>query len=218
MNFNQLYSQNCAGCHGTEGRFGSARPLNDPLYLAVAGPDVLRQVMANGVNGTSMPAFALHAGGSLTDKQIDSLVEGMIANWGRPGDFKDVTLPPYSLRDAIASGSGPGGAEHGAQVFKVNCAQCHGTDGQGGPKSASVVDPNFLALVSDQSLRTTTIAGRPDLGKPDWRSNVPGQPMSPQDISDVVAWLVSQRGNNVAAEREMDSSRIFAVAKTADGH
>jgi hypothetical protein len=48
-------------------------------------------------------------------------------------------------------------------------------------------------MVSDQNLRTTVIAGRPEMGAPDWRGNVAGKPMSPEDVSDVVAWLVSQR-------------------------
>jgi len=215
--FNQLYAQNCAGCHGTEGRFGSARPLNDPLYLAAASADVLRQVTAKGVPGTAMPPFADKAGGSLTDTQIDALVEGMRSRWGRPNDFKDVALPPYSLQDAITAGSGPGDSHRGVEVFRVNCAQCHGTDGRGGAKGGSVVDPSFLALASDQSLRTTTIVGRQDLGKPDWRSNVPDHPMSPQDISDVVAWLVSQRGKTFAPGREPASGQVCLVVKPADG-
>ena len=37
------------------------------------------------------------------------------------------------------------------------------------------------------------IVGRPELGAPDWRGNVAGKPMSAQDVSDVTAWLVSQR-------------------------
>ena len=215
--FNQLYAQNCAGCHGADGRCGSVRPLNDPLYLAVASADVLRQVTAQGVPGTAMPAFAKQAGGSLTDKQIDALVEGMRSGWGRPNDFKGVALPPYSLQDAITSGSGPGDRHRGAEVFRVNCAQCHGADGRGGAKAGSVVDPSFLALASDQSLRTTTIAGRPDLGKPDWRANVPDHPMSPQDISDVVAWLVARRGNTLTAGRNPAHDRVVSVVKTADG-
>src|SRR6266404_2231418 len=36
-------------------------------------------------------------------------------------------------------------------------------------------------------------AGGPELGAPDWRGNIPGSPMSAQDVSDVVAWLASQR-------------------------
>ena len=213
--FDQLYAQNCAGCHGADGRFGSALPLNDPLYLAVASTDVLREVTAKGVPGTAMSAFAKQAGGSLTDKQIDVLVEGMKSRWGRPNDFKDVVLPPYSLQDAITSGSGPGDPRRGTEVFKANCAQCHGADGRGGAKGGSVVDLNFLALASDQSLRTTTIVGRRDLGMPDWRANVDNHPMSPQDISDVVAWLVAQRGNNYASERNPANGRVSPV-KTAD--
>jgi hypothetical protein len=56
-----------------------------------------------------------------------------------------------------------------------------------------VLDPAYLALVSDQALRTAVIVGRSDLGMPDWRANISGQPMSPQEISDVVAWLASHR-------------------------
>ena len=214
--FNQLYSQNCAGCHGTDGRLGSAPPLNDPLYLAVANADALREVTAKGVAGTAMPPFAEQSGGSLTDKQIDALVEGMKSQWGRPNDFKDVVLPPYSLKDAINNGSGPGDTQRGANVFATYCAQCHGTDARGGAKGGSVVNPNFLALASDQSLRTTTIVGRADLGKPDWRANVSNHPMSPQEISDVVAWLVAQRPNKPVVGQDAANSPVSSTS-VADG-
>ena len=68
----------------------------------------------------------------------------------------------------------------------------HGADGRGG-EAGSVVDPSFLALVSDQMLRTSVIAGRPDLGKPDWRGNSPTRAMTNQEISDVVAWMAAKR-------------------------
>jgi hypothetical protein len=55
------------------------------------------------------------------------------------------------------------------------------------------VDGSFLALISDQQLRTIVIAGRPELGAPDWRGDVVGRPLSAQEVSDVVAWLASQR-------------------------
>jgi len=55
------------------------------------------------------------------------------------------------------------------------------------------VNGSFLALLTDQELRTLVIVGRPELGAPDWRENISGKPMSPQQISDVVAWLSSQR-------------------------
>ena len=89
--------------------------------------------------------------------------------------------------------TGPAERERGAAVYARACASCHGRDGRGGPKGGSIVDPSYLSLVSDQSLRTTVIAGRPDLGKPDWREDVPGHPLTPQEISDVVAWLAGHR-------------------------
>ena len=191
--FSQLYAQNCAGCHGADGRLGAARPLNDPLYLALASTATLRTMIAQGVPGTSAPAFAQQAGGQLTDKQIDALVEGMRSHWGKTENFKNVAFPPYSLQEAIAKGSGPGDPQRGAVAYQTYCAQCHGKEGIGGPKAGSVIAPDYLALVSDQSLRTTVIVGRFDLGMPDWRGNIAGRPMSSEEISDVVAWLASHR-------------------------
>jgi len=196
--FRQLYAQNCAGCHGADGRLGPARPLNDPLYLAFAGADVLRHVSANGVQATAMPGFAQSAGGNLTDEQIASLVEGMNAQWGRTEDFKDVTLPPYRPESAVA-----GDPRRGATAYQTYCSQCHGAEGKGGLYAGAINDPNYLTLVSDQSLRSTIVAGRPDLGMPDWRSRIPGRPMSAQEISDVWAWLVAQRPTPASAPSEI---------------
>src|SRR5262249_15799648 len=45
-------------------------------------------------------------------------------------------------------------------------------------------------------LRTIIITGRPELEAPDWRGNLPGKPMSNQEVTDVVAWLTSHRVSN----------------------
>jgi cytochrome c oxidase cbb3-type subunit 3 len=191
--FGELYSHNCSGCHGANGRGGTAQQLNDPLYQGLVTDDTLRQVIGKGVPATSMPAFVDTAGGSLTAAQVDVLVAGMRSQWARPNQFSNVELPPYSLQNATAKGSGPGDPQRGAASYKTYCAHCHGEGGSGGGKAGSIVDQNYLAVVSDQSLRTIVITGRPDLKKPDWRSNLSGQAMTAQEISDVVAWLVSLR-------------------------
>src|SRR5919197_666836 len=192
-NFDDLYGRSCAGCHGGDGQFGAARPLRDPLYLALVRRDTLRQIVAQGVPGTTMPAFSDHSGGGLTDKQIDILIDGMQNRWGRPQAFANVSLPPYSLEDARAAGAEPGEPERGKTAYTTYCAHCQATDGRGGEKGGAVVDGDYLALVSDQALRTAVIAGRVDLEMPDWREAVAGRPMTPQDITDVVAWLASHR-------------------------
>ena len=185
MDFKVLYASNCSGCHGVDGKSGLAIELGDPVYLAIADDAAIRRVAADGVAGTSMPAFAQHSGGMLTDDQINVIVDGIRTRWAKPDVLRDANAPPYAA-------AGPGDPKHGAAAYVTYCSSCHGADGHGG-KASSIVDPSYLALVSDQYLRTIVIAGRPELGAPDWRGDVPGKPMSPDDVSDVVAWLAGQR-------------------------
>jgi cytochrome c oxidase cbb3-type subunit 3 len=184
--FAQLYGANCAGCHGADGKGGAALALADPVYLAVADDATIRRVVSNGVPGTAMPAFAQSAGGMLTDEQINAIVGGLRAQWAKPDALRGAVPPPYTALEA-------GDAKRGAGVYAVYCSSCHGASGRGTQRASSIVDGSFLALVSNQSLRTTAIVGRPELGAPDWRGNVPGRPMSQEEVSDVVAWLVAQR-------------------------
>ncbi len=185
VDFSSLYRQNCSGCHGVEGRGGAAMALANPVFLAIADDAVIRHAATNGVPGTPMPASAQSAGGTLTDKQIDVIVSG-IRSWAKPDALGNQTLPPYTAPV-------PGNPQRGADAYRTYCSSCHGVDGRGGSKASSIVDGSYLALTSDQQLRIIVIAGRPELGAPDWRGDVEGRPMSPQDISDVVAWLSSQR-------------------------
>jgi cytochrome c oxidase cbb3-type subunit III len=213
--FNKLYQQNCAGCHGADGRRGAALSLNDPLYLSFVKDVEMQKVIAEGRAGTNMPAFSQQAGGSLTDQQIALLITGMRSRWAKPDDFKSQELPSYSVnRQALNSAAtatdnpiGTADAVKGAAAYQTYCARCHGADGAGG-SAGSIVDPNFLTMVSDQGLRTTVVVGRADLGKPDWRSNLPGHPMSSHEIDDVVAWLITHRQTtNVATGETSPVSR-----------
>jgi cytochrome c oxidase cbb3-type subunit 3 len=186
MDFNVLYTKNCGGCHGPDGKGGVAIGLGDPLYLAIADDATITRVTSSGVPGTSMPAFAQHSGGMLTDEQISMIVTGIRTRWAKPDALSDSHPPPYVAQS-------PGDPKRGAEVYGIYCSSCHGADGKGSLRASSIVDGSYLALVSDQNLRTTVIAGRPEIGAPDWRGNVQGKPMSPQEVSDVVAWLASQR-------------------------
>uniref|UniRef100_Q01PC8 Cytochrome c, class I n=1 Tax=Solibacter usitatus (strain Ellin6076) TaxID=234267 RepID=Q01PC8_SOLUE len=185
MDFQTLYARNCSACHGRNGKGGAAIPLSDPVFLAIIGNPVIRRTAAIGVPGTPMPAFAQSAGGMLTDEQIDAIVAG-IRSWAKPELFGGEVLPAYSATE-------PGDAHRGVEAYGTYCAKCHGPDGRGGSNAGSIVDGSYLALTSNQYLRTVVIIGRPELGAPDWRNNVPGRSMSPEDISNVVAWLASQR-------------------------
>ncbi len=189
LDFETLFAENCSGCHGAEGRGGAAIALANPVYLAIADDAAIRKVINSGVRGTAMAAFAESSGGMLTDKQIDVITSQIRARWSRPGFLNAASPPSYASK-------GAGNAAQGEAVYKTYCESCHGADGRGGPKGSAITDDSFLALVSDQGLRTLVIAGRPELGAPDWRGNVPGKPMSDQEVTDVVAWLISRRAQN----------------------
>jgi len=200
LDFETLYSANCAGCHGAEGRGGAAIALANPVYLAIADDNAIRKVIVNGVHGTAMPAFAESAGGMLTDKQIDVITTQMRARWSRPGILDTANPPSYTPQSA-------GNAAQGEADYKTFCESCHGPGGHGGSKGSAIANDSFLALVSDQELRTIVITGRPELGAPDWRGDVPGKPMSGQEVTDVVAWLASLRSES--------PGQPYSVAKQA---
>jgi cytochrome c oxidase cbb3-type subunit 3/ubiquinol-cytochrome c reductase cytochrome c subunit len=197
LDFATLYGQNCAACHGDQGKQGAAIALASPVYLAYAGPENLRKTISNGVAGSLMPGFAKSAGGMLTDAQIAALVDGMMRTWGNDAVLNGQKPPAYLA-------AMPGDAARGKAAFATYCARCHGADGAGlgnapdgaahpGPKG-SIVDPAYLALMSDQGLRGTIVAGRG--GMPDWRSYLEGagaHPIGEQEIDDIVAWLAAQR-------------------------
>lgn len=184
--FDTLYATNCAGCHGAFGKGGAAIALSDPVYLAIADDATIGNLIAKGVPGTAMPAFATSAGGFLTNEQVESIVAGVRQRWARPDALQGAAAPPRVAQQR-------GDPAQGRTVYGTWCASCHGVDGRGGARGSSIVDGSYLALVSDQALRTIVIVGRPELGAPDWRNNLPGRAMSDADVTDVVAWLAAQR-------------------------
>lgn len=189
LSFDTLYSQNCSGCHGENGQNGAATNLANPIYQALIDDSALRDVIANGRRDTLMPGFSVRAGGSLTDRQIDSIVHGMRSRWGSSNPVAGQNMPPYK-------GSRPGNVAKGQAVYQEACARCHGPNALQRGKAGSILDGSFLALVSDQMIRTTIIAGRPDIGEPDWRGHIEGRPMTDDEITDVNAWLMAQRPAN----------------------
>jgi cytochrome c oxidase cbb3-type subunit 3 len=177
--FSALYAQNCSGCHGANGEGGLTVGIGGTIYLAIADDATIRGVVEGGRPGTAMPAFAQKDGGLLTVAQIEIIVHGIRTHWAKGAILTDKP-PPFAA-------SQPGDPIRGHSVFAANCF-CHGPDGRG---TRAIADRSFLALVSNQHLRTVTITGMPNLGMPDWRSHP--KPLSNADVTDVVSWLVTQR-------------------------
>lgn len=187
--FDKLYGENCAACHGANGNHGAAINLANPEYEAWIDDTTLRNVIAYGEKGVLMPGFSLKGGGTLTDQQVDVLVHGLRTTWAKAGAgadaFNGATPPPYHPAN-------PGNPANGQAVYTAACARCHGADaGHPGP-AHSVLDGTFLALVNEQTIRSTIVPGRPDIGQPDWRNDIPGQPLTDAQVTDVAAWMIAQ--------------------------
>jgi mono/diheme cytochrome c family protein len=184
LDFPTLYSQNCAACHGAQGRQGAAISLANPVYLATAGIDNLHQAIANGLPRTLMPAFAKSQGGLLTDAQVNLLSRGIMQTWGTSSAGLE-TLP-YAAHTAVDPAQG-------RVAYTMFCASCHGAGGAGAGPVGSIVDPTYLELMSDQGLRSTILGGMPGQGMPDWRSDSATRAMTDQEVTDTVGWIATHR-------------------------
>jgi cytochrome c oxidase cbb3-type subunit 3 len=206
--FGAMFQRNCAGCHGADGKLGPAPPLNDKLYLSLISDEELKRVIADGRSGTLMPAFSTANGGHLTPEQVDILAAGIKPRWGPVGPAPN-DAPPYFLAKAKPDGAGAGAKAEGLKVFARACASCHGDHGQGGQhdgKSVGAInDPDFLALISDQALRRYVIAGRPDLGMPDYADPTGRpedfRPLIREEVTNVVALLADWRQSGSVQEK-----------------
>jgi cytochrome c oxidase cbb3-type subunit 3/ubiquinol-cytochrome c reductase cytochrome c subunit len=164
LDFPTLYAQNCQACHGASGRNGAAIALASPLYLATAGASNIQRIIAAGVPGSLMPPFAMASGGTLTDAQIAVLAKGMVSAWGKP-------VPPSMPYASAAAGD----SARGRQTFTDACQNCHA--------AKVMLDPDYLALITDQGLRSFIIAGHDE--KP--------LALNDQQVTDTVAWLAANR-------------------------
>ena len=149
IDFATLYGQNCAACHGAERQNGAAMDLANPEYQALVDDARCANGSPTECRARRCRPLRKSAGGMLTDEQIDALVAGMRKQWSQPNAFAERQPPPYRKHKA-------GDAQRGQQAYQPHCAVCH--SGNRGSRSPS---PAYLALISDQSLRSIIIAGRP---------------------------------------------------------
>ncbi|HVB76457.1 MAG TPA: cytochrome c [Candidatus Nitrosotalea sp.] len=129
-------------------------------------------------------------------------------------------LAGWTLTAVFAAGSStalPGDPTHGASVFSQNCTACHGANLEGGvgprlnpltqlPGVKNPKDPNYLI--------TTVTNGRS--GDPGYSAAMPkfGGTLSPQDIKDVVSFILQQNESGGAAAltpEDLARSTVFWI-------
>jgi mono/diheme cytochrome c family protein len=69
----QIWSVNCASCHGLNGEGGVGPALNSKQFLQASSDDQTILLVSVGVPGTQMSAYSQDFGGPLTSEQIKSV-------------------------------------------------------------------------------------------------------------------------------------------------
>ena len=110
----QLWQENCSGCHGIEGRGdGPAASWLEPPPVDLAEHryrrDLLVDIFWNGVYGSSMPAWR-----DLAPAQLSALAQ-VVDNFSQV-ETTIATSPQLGV---------------GQQVYQTHCAECHGDSGDG---------------------------------------------------------------------------------------
>jgi cbb3-type cytochrome c oxidase subunit III len=114
-----LYSDNCAACHGIEGRGGLAPALATHQFLASASDRQISQLISIGIPGSEMVAYGLDNGGPLTSEQIAALTVYL-----RSLEEKAADNPSWRQPLAAVGLSG-------REIFLLGCSRCHGTNLEG---------------------------------------------------------------------------------------
>jgi mono/diheme cytochrome c family protein/rhodanese-related sulfurtransferase len=142
-------------------------------FLESGSEEYIASGIRYGRPDTAMAAYGKVRGGPLDDLQIAAIVRFL-----RSKGPKASPLP-----ERVASGD----ATRGATLFERNCQKCHGSAREPG-KAPQLHNPELLAAASPAFLRHAIVKGRPPTRMPAFEKR-----MTPGQIDDVVAYLLSAR-------------------------
>ncbi len=189
-----LYAENCAACHGETGKGGIGLPLNAKKLHTQLSDKYLTSTIKYGRPGRVMPGFA----DKLQEEQIKQIVS-YLRSW--TGE----SAPVYT-EDKIT-----GDYANGKDIYKLECAKCHGENLQGYAKGTGVTksrvrelsvaapalsSPGFLNSVPDMMLKKIIAEGRVESDMPAFFEK-----LDTKKQNDVVVYI-RKRGTMLAAQWE----------------
>lgn len=189
----QIYTTECAHCHGPDGRGGRTpgeqRPVppiagTDPVTVAYA-----RLVMATGRMPPGGAPFDNRARSDVLDEQEQrDVLAFMVDRFGLTGD---VPAPA------------DGDASRGLELFARHCAACHGPTGQGGVAGGGAWTPQ-VTDVSAQTLADAIRVGPFQMPQFDRAQ------LSDADIADIAAFMEVVREEEATPLVDGELNPVFA--------
>jgi cytochrome c oxidase cbb3-type subunit 3 len=183
----QIFSENCAVCHGADGkgRVGATLAKDWPSIR----PDLqVKTTVENGVAGSPMPPWSQANGGPLTEDEIDALVY-YILSWQTGGP--QLILPTVTAvqRPAITPPPGVSGdPNQGAILFDQNCVVCHGPQGEG--RVGATLAKDWPSIRPDLLVKATIQRGVSGSTMPAWGQEN-GGPLLEEEINNLVAYILT---------------------------
>jgi mono/diheme cytochrome c family protein len=195
----QLYSDNCAVCHGDfgEGGVNPSRPgdiiapISTGEYLQTRDDATLREIIAQGQPNFGMSPFGLSNGGPLDNTEIDAVVAYMRSWEADP----PVEFPPEIQVDTITLS--------GAEIYQGICAQCHGVNAEGdiGP---SLRSPEFRTRNTDDDIFTTISEGHEATTMISW-----GEILSSSQITQLIDFILQLPEIEEGEESEISFATVI---------
>ncbi|MDT4938445.1 MAG: ubiquinol-cytochrome c reductase cytochrome c subunit [Pseudonocardiales bacterium] len=161
----QLYETSCITCHGAN--LQGVKDRGVPL-LGVGGAAVYFQVSTGRMPLAGQAAESIRKTSKFTEQETNDLAAYIQSLGGGP------TIPDGSLRD--------GNIADGGELFRLNCASCHGTTGRGAPLSAGKQIPSLMDA-NDKQMYSAMLTGPENM--PIFSDNQ----LTPQQKREVVAYI-----------------------------
>lgn len=134
--------------------------------------------------------FWYHAGGAGVG--LDSNYEKVLENYRTERSLEESKEVPLTDDELYAMAKKPDVVAQGAQIFTVRCVSCHAADG-GGLVGPNLTDDYWLHGNKPTQITKVVEEGVPAKGMIPWKGT-----LSRDEISQVVAYVISIHGNKVA--------------------
>jgi ubiquinol-cytochrome c reductase cytochrome c subunit len=141
----QIYNTSCITCHGANLQGVEGR---GPTLVGVGSASVYFQVSTGRMPAPNQGANELRKPAKFTEQQTRQLAAFVQSIGGGP------QVPPSD--ENLVAGSDK--LADGGQLFRLNCASCHGATGRGAPLSAGKIAPG-LTLATDSQIYTAMLSG-----------------------------------------------------------